>query len=131
MTKKYFIMKRQLLLCFLLLSAFLSYGQSNITNDYTITTTAGLSDTTAYTNALDAADWEPYRLQDTRLKFSFDNGFTIELKSAVELLNLGYPINIVEYKTIYPIGYSLPFLKLLPGNIIGMQSNCNQPNKNQ
>ncbi len=124
-------MKRQLFLCFLILSAFVSYAQSNITNDYAIISTAGVPEIIVYKNALDNADWEPYRLLNTRLKFSFDNGFTIELKSAVELLNLGFPINLEDYRTAYPIGYSLPILKLLQGNVIGMQSNCNQPNKNQ
>jgi hypothetical protein len=94
-------------------------AQTNITNDYVIITTAGVSDAAPYTAALDAANWEGFRLQNERYQLSFENGFTIELKSAVELLNLGYPLNISNYQNGLPVGYVPPTLSLLSGNVIG------------
>jgi hypothetical protein len=106
------------LLC-LLFSHFIQ-AQTNITNDYVVISTAGVSDTAPYTAALDAANWEGFRLQNERYQLSFENGFTIELKSAVELLNLGYPLNIANYQPGLPVGYTPPTLTLLSGNVIGM-----------
>ena len=105
---------------FLFFIPFLLNAQSNITNDYIVISSAEVTDNTPYISALDAADWEPYRLQNQRFQLSFDNGFSIELKSAVEMLNLGYPLNINEYRTENDIGYIPPILKLLSGNYIGM-----------
>ena len=96
-------------------------GQSNITNDYVIVSTAGITDITSYTNALDAANWEPYRLQNQRYQLSFENGFSIELKSAIELLNVGYPLNLSTYPLEKPAGYIAPTLELLGANRIGMK----------
>jgi hypothetical protein len=98
------------------------YSQTNITNDYVVISTAEVSDPIPYTNALDAANWENFRLQNDRRVLVFDNGFTIELKSAIELLNLGYPLNLNNYETSLPVGYISPTLKLLPGNIVGMEA---------
>lgn len=99
------------------------YSQSNITNDYVIISNAGLTEITNYTNALDAANWEPYRLQNQRFQLAFENGFTIELKSAIELLNLGYPLNLTSYPLEKPNGYIPPTLELLSGDRIGMKIN--------
>ena len=100
-------------------------AQSNLTNDCVIISTAGVASTTPYTEALDAANWETYRIQNQRVELVFDNGFSIQLKSAVELLNLGYPLNLNNYRTENPVGYVAPTLKLLPGNVIGMEINSN------
>lgn len=101
-------------------------AQSNITNDYVIISNAGITEITPYTNALDAANWEPYRLQNQRFQMSFENGFSIELKSAVELLNVGYPLNLANYPLEKPVGYVAPTLELLAGNKIGMKINTVQ-----
>lgn len=103
-----------------------AHTQTNITNDYIITSTAGLTETTAYTNALDFANWEPYRLLNQRVQYSFDNGFTIELKSAIELVNLGYSLNLANYREQNDPGYVYPILKLLADNYIGMEAVVNQ-----
>ena len=97
-------------------------AQSNFTNDYVVISTADVSETTPYTDALNAADWEPYRLLNQRVQYSFDNGFTIELKSAIELVNLGYSLNLADYREQNDPGYVLPVLKLLANNYIGMES---------
>ena len=99
-----------------------TYAQANITNDYVVTSTAGLTEASAYTDALDFANWEPYRLLNQRVQYSFDNGFTIELKSAVELVNLGYPLNLSDYNEQNDPEYIFPVLKLLANNYIGMES---------
>jgi hypothetical protein len=52
----------------------------------------------------------------------------IELKSAVEMVNLGYSLNIPTYRIENPIGFIPPILKLLSGNKIGMQVQT-APNK--
>lgn len=103
-------------------------AQTNITNDYVVTSTAEVSNTTPYTDALDAANWEPFRLQNTRRVLAFENGFTIELKSAIELLNLGYPLNLNTYAESLPVGYVTPALKLFANNIIGFEA-VNTPSK--
>ena len=93
----------------------------NLTSDYVVVSTADVADPSAYISALDAANWEPFRLQNQRYQLSFENGFTIELKSAVELLNAGYPLNIPTYRTENPVGYIPPTLELLSGNVIGVK----------
>jgi len=103
-------------------SANLIHSQTNITNDYVVTSTAEVSDSAPYTNALDAANWEPFRLQNDRRVLAFENGFSIELKSAIELLNLGYPLNLSTYAESLPAGYISPALKLLAGNVIGFEA---------
>lgn len=93
---------------------------TNITNDYVIISNGDVTNTIPYTDAMDAANWETYRLQNQRYQLAFDNGFTIELKSATELLNLGYPLNLNNYQATLPVGYVPPVLRLLSGNVIGM-----------
>lgn len=117
--KQYAIM---LCLVFSLSATFLE-AQANITNDYIIISTADVALTTPYTDALDAANWEPFRLQNQHYQLAFENGFTIELKSAIELLNAGYPLNLNNYETGLPVGYITPTLTLLAGNVIGMAVN--------
>lgn len=102
-------------------SASAIYAQTNITNDYIIVSSSEVLDTKPYTDALDAANWENFRLQNMRRTLAFENGFTIELKSAVELLNLGYPVNLNNYPTSLPDDYVAPTLELLAGNVIGMK----------
>ena len=116
---------------FLCLSFNLIQAQTNLTNDYIIVSTGNVSETTSYSNALDDANWEPYRLQNQRYQLSFDNGFSIELKSVVEMLNLGYALNLSEYKTENPIGFVPPVLTILSGNTVGMLAKCNQATKQQ
>lgn len=99
------------------------HSQTNITNDYVVVSNGGITEISNYTNALDAANWEPYRLQNERFQLSFDNGFSIELKSAIELLNLGYPLNLSNYPLAKPPGYIAPTLELLGGDRIGMRVN--------
>ena len=100
-------------------------AQSNFTNDYVVISTADVSETTPYTDALNAADWEPYRLQNQRVQYSFDNGFTIELKSATELVNLGYSLNLGDYRAQNESGYVYPVLKLFGNNYVGMEMTVN------
>ncbi len=109
--------------CCLIICICSGYSQSasNYTNDYVIVSTSNVEDVTPYTLALDEANWEPYRLQNQRYQLSFDNGLIIELKSAVEMVNLGYSLNIPTYRIENPIGFIPPILKLLAGNKIGMQ----------
>lgn len=104
------------------LATFL-HAQTNITNDYVVISTADVAITTPYTDAIDAANWEAFRLQNQRYQMAFDNGFTIELKSAVELLNTGYPLNLNNYQISLPVGFVPPTLTLLTGNVIGMTVN--------
>lgn len=106
-------------------------AQSNITNDYVVISTADVPSSVPYTDAMDAANWEPFRLQNIRYQLTFDNGFTIELKSAVELLNLGYPLNLNNYQTSLPEGYVAPTLKLMTGNVIGMETHSSPSKTNQ
>src|ERR1700741_5374490 len=87
-------------------------AQSNLTNDYIVISTSNVESSTPYTAALDAANWEDYRLQNQRLQLAFDNGFTLELKSAMEMVNLGYPLNISSYRMDNPAGYVAPVLHL-------------------
>ncbi len=95
-------------------------ASANITNDYVVISNGDVTNTTPYTDAMDAANWETYRLQNQRYQLAFDNGFIIELKSATELLNLGYPLNLNNYQASLPSGYIPPVLRLLPGNVVGM-----------
>jgi len=95
-----------------------AFTQTNFTHDYVITSSGG--DLSSYSQAMDAANWEPYRLKNQRVVFSFDSGVTVELKSAVELLNLGYSINLNSYQESFPAGYKIPTLTLLSGNKVGM-----------
>lgn len=110
-----------LMIGILLFSVTPIIAQTNITNDYVITADAGITELSSYTSALDAANWEPYRLQNQRFALSFENGFTIELKSAIELLNLGYPLNLSNYPLTKPVGYIAPTLELLGNDRIGMK----------
>lgn len=105
----------------ILLSVKTLSAQTNINNDYVVTSIGDVPDQAPYIAALDAANWESFRLQDQRFQMSFENGFTIELKSAVEMLNLGYPLNITTYQTNYPTGMAHPILELFPNNIIGIK----------
>lgn len=95
-------------------------AQSNFTNDYVIVSTAGQTNLADYTQALDNANWETYRLQNSRVTLSFQNGFTIELKSATELQAEGFQVNPSVYRESQPSGYLAPVLHLLPGNKIGV-----------
>src|SRR5688572_14672068 len=104
-------------------------AQINITNDYVILTNDRLPDQASYEVALDAANWELYRLQDKRFKLSFDNGLTIELKSAAELIIAGHSLILSSYPIEKPQGYIPPTLKLLPGNMIGMEIQQSSPVK--
>jgi len=96
-------------------------AQTNITNDYIILDQVGVNNLSDYTTALDAANWETYRLRDVGYQLIFDTGFKIELKSASQLVAEGVILNISSYQTSLPSGYVPPVLKLLPGNVIGMQ----------
>jgi hypothetical protein len=96
-------------------------AQSNLTNDYIVISTSNVETPETYTVALDAADWETFRLQNQRRELTFDNGFSLELKSAVEMLNLGYPLNIANYPLDLPPGYTPPVLHLLAGNLVGVE----------
>lgn len=112
---------------YLLLGALFFFGanflkaQSNLTNDYIVISTVNVETPETYTAALDAADWESFRLQNQRRQLAFDNGFSLELKSAVEMLNLGYPLNIANYPLDLPVGYNAPVLHLMPGNVVGVE----------
>lgn len=114
----------------ILLSVKTLSAQTNINNDYVIISTADVTDQSPYIAALDAANWESFRLQDQRFQMSFENGYTIELKSAIEMLNLGYPLNLTNYQTSYPSGMAAPILELFPNNIIGIKAQ-NTPSKYQ
>ena len=113
-----------LVVCVIIISNS-AQAQINIINDYVVISTAGVSETTPYTDALDAANWEPYRLQNQRVQYSFDNGFTIELKSATELVNLGYSLNLGDYRAQNESGYVYPVLKLFGNNYVGMEMTVN------
>jgi hypothetical protein len=79
-------------------------AQTNFTNDYVVITTNDVPNVQSYTDALDAANWEDFRLQNQRCQLAFDNGFTIELKSAVELFNAGQPLIVTNYRVDNPSG---------------------------
>jgi hypothetical protein len=114
----------------ILLSVKTASAQTNITDDYVVTATGDVVDQTAYLAAMDAANWEPFRLQNERFQMSFENGYTVELKSAIEMLNLGYPLNLASYQTNYPAGMAHPTLELFPNHIIGIKVQ-NAPSKYQ
>ncbi len=97
-------------------------AQTNITNDYVVISTGEVTNSQPYLDALDAANWESYRLRNNRSHLSFANGFTIELKSAIELVNSGISVNPSNYKLENSQGYSSPILVLMPGNIIGIET---------
>src|SRR5687767_11785012 len=102
--------------CLILFISSVSYSQTNFENDYVFTSTQQVESMDSYKEALDDANWESYRLRNQRSVFVFDNGLTIELKSAVELLNAGYSINLNAYAENRPADYKSPVLTLLPGN---------------
>jgi len=101
--------------------AFL-YARTNFTNDYIVLNTSGVTTPETYIAALDDANWEQFRLLDQKRQFKFENGFTFELKSAREILTLGYPVDLNKYSNHIPVNYQPPVLKLLAGNKIGMET---------
>jgi hypothetical protein len=118
-------MKKAILLVgsilFILINSVPAFSQTNISNDYVVTSVGGVTDQTPYIAAMDVANWEAFRLQDQRFQMSFENGYAVELKSVTEMLNLGYPLNINNYQVNYPANKAHPTLELLVNNIIGIK----------
>jgi hypothetical protein len=96
-------------------------AQTNLTNDYVIVSNGTVSDLTNYTVALDAADWENYRLQNERNSFSFENGLTFQVKSTMEMIAQGTILVLSNYPAALPAAYQPPILRLLSGNLISME----------
>ena len=70
-----------------------------------------------YTQSIEAADFEQFRLQTETVILTFKNGFTLELFSAKDLVvkNISQTIDIKKYSN-YPAmpNYKYPLFEILP-----------------
>ncbi len=61
-----------------------------------------------YTKAIEAANFEQYRLSEQKVTLEFSNGFKVELLSAKDCFVKGYEINMNDYLSEYPKRFLLP-----------------------
>lgn len=92
-----------------------AFSQSRtLANSFVILNNAHADQAQFYTQAVEAADMEQYRLRDKRVRLTFENGFEIELYSAKELFVNGVQLNIGSYAIDHGPG-QLPVFNILPG----------------
>lgn len=98
---------------FLCLQAFAFAQNKTIPNSFIILNNSNAGQAGFYTQSIEAASMEQYRLRDKRTRLTFENGFEIELYSAKELFVNGNPININNYPLDHGQG-QLPVFAVLP-----------------
>ena len=90
-----------LFLSFLFYFQFFSAQNISVSNEiekkYNIISGTDLVDE-FFITSFESANWDTYRYEDKRRVLIFENGITIELLSAKELINLGIPFD--QNKTI-------------------------------
>ncbi len=91
-----------------LLSAFLSFSQTTYKGSFVIKDLSDNHKLEFYTNAIESANFEQYRLQEKNVILEFSNGFKVELLSAKACFVKGNQINMNEYKTDFPEKFLLP-----------------------
>jgi hypothetical protein len=102
------------LLCLLFFAQGQAFSQTRtVPNSFVILNNNDAQKTAFYTQAIEAADMEQYRLRDKRVRLTFENGFEAELYSAKELFLNGSAIHISSYPVSHGQG-QLPVFAVLP-----------------
>ena len=76
-----------------------------------ISNTSGISDD-VISQSIIASDFEQFRYASNRTTLEFENGFKVELFSAVELIEMKSIENIHSYKSFDTPGFQMPLFKL-------------------
>jgi len=110
----------------LLVFLFVSVGMAQTpAGSFVITENGTAQNTASYITAIENADMESYRLQNERVKLSFDNGLTFELLSANEMAAAGMNVNASEYRQENPVTYRPPVLHLIANGKIAAEYQTN------
>ena len=94
---------------FLLFNTFLS--AQNVST-FVILEKENIGDILLYTEALNMADMNNYRLAEKRVKISFTSGVVAELFSARELSEMGINIKGLDFRKDFEHGFQLPEFSL-------------------
>lgn len=111
-------MRILLIFLFLFAAGWITAQEKKISPTFRFISTPPQEDIIAYFNALQQADLSNYRLSNKRVSISFNNGITVELFSANELIEMGLKINPDDFQPEYPEGFILPEFSLATNGYI-------------
>ncbi len=83
-----------------------------------------------YTQAIENANFEDLRLNEKTQVFEFENGFSLELASATELIKKGIVIDLNNYKQELDKDFQTPLFRISnEGHLVALYNSI--PTKNQ
>lgn len=65
-----------------------------------------------YTQAIENANFEDLRLKEKTQVFEFENGFSLELVSAKELIKRGVSLDLIAYKQELDKDFQIPLFRI-------------------
>lgn len=95
-----------------------AFSQKTIPNSFAINDNKSTYTETFITNSINASNLETYRLRDKRNTIVFDNGFSVELLSAKELVIKGLITEPSAYKEAFPANVHKRIFNLLSTGMI-------------
>ena len=117
-----YLSKKSILISILGLSLTNSFAQQNqtIPGSFSVIGESNPTQQTFYTQSIEKADMEKFRLKNEDVALHFQNGFECVLFSAKSLIVKGFNINPNLYPDQFQPTYTLPVFTILPsGQITG------------